>query len=132
MENKPWNQLNNIFPLEYSLWNDRFCDFSAPCGESVRDVYDRITISFKNAVSMNKGTVIGIFSHGCAIRILMCYIKGIPLERIDEINWTDNTSITRVDIDDCGKMNIIYENDYSHIMNDVKTAANRMWWGEQD
>ncbi len=131
MEGKPWNRLGELFPAEYLLWDNKFCDFSAPNGESVRAVYERISKTFQKTVDMNKGRSIGIFSHGCAIRILMCYIKGIPLERIDEVKWTDNTSITCVDINDDGTMNVRYENDYSHIMNDESTSANRMWWGEQ-
>ena len=80
---------------------------------------------------MNIGKKIGIFSHGCAIRILMCYIKNIPLSRIDEVLWCDNTAINCITISDDGKMKIEYENDYTHIMNDSETAANHMWWGEQ-
>lgn len=132
MECKPWNKLDELFPTEYSCWKENFCDFGAPNGETAKEVYDRITASFRNIINMNEGRSIGIFSHGCAIRILMCYIKGIPLERIDEVKWTDNTSITCVDIDERGVMNIRYENDYSHIMNDDSTTANRMWWGAKN
>ena len=131
MECKPWTKLNELFPDEYTLWNNCFHKFSAPGGEAVLDVYNRMIKTFKNTTYMNKSKTIGIFSHGCAIRILMCYIKGIPLERIDEVKWADNTSITRIDIDNYGKMTIVYENDYAHIMNTAETAANRMWWGEQ-
>lgn len=131
MENKPWNKLNELFPEEYFCFKKSFASFVAPNGESVNDVYNRIVKSFSTAIDMNKGSCIAVFSHGCAIRILMCYIKGIPLEEIDSIGWTDNTSITCIEVDSDGKMSVKYENDYSHIKNDEKTAANRMWWGEQ-
>lgn len=131
MEGKSWEKLDVLFPVEYSFWKNNFADFSAPEGESVRDVYGRISDSFINIINKNKGNTIGIFSHGCAIRILMCFIKGIPIERIDEVLWSDNTAITCVVIDDYGKMKIKFENDYSHIKNDSSTEANHMWWGEQ-
>lgn len=132
MEGKPWNKLDVLFPEEYSLWNSNFADFAAPDGESVRTVYERISKAFTKIAEANKGRTVGIFSHGCAIRILMCFIKGIPLERIDEILWSDNTAITCVSIGEGGKITIEYENDYNHIMNDDETAANHMWWGEQN
>lgn len=132
MEGKPWNKLNELFPDEYSAWNGNFADFSPPDGESVRDVYERITKTFINIVSKNKSKSIGIFSHGCAIRILMCYIKGIPLENIDDVMWCDNTAINCIKISESGKIAVEYENDYTHIKNDAETAANHMWWGEQN
>ncbi len=131
MENKPWDRLHELFPEEYFSWKNSFGSFKAPGGESVEDVYDRIVQSFKMIVENNNGKTIGVFSHGCAIRILMCFIKNIPLSQIDEIGWTDNTSITCVEIDENQNIIIKYENDYSHIMNDSSTVANRMWWGGQ-
>ncbi len=131
MEGKPWDQLDKLFPAEYLLWKNNFADFFAPEGESVCDVYNRISDSFTSVVNENKGKTIGIFSHGCAIRILMCFIKGIPIRRIDEVLWSDNTAITCVIIDDYGNMTVEFENDYSHIMNDSSTEANHMWWGAQ-
>ena len=131
MEGKPWGSLDVLFPKEYVYWKENFSEFAAPNGESVSQVYNRVKNSFINIVNVNAGKDIGIFSHGCAIRILMCYIKGIPLERIDEVLWSDNTAITCVEIDEAGTISVLYENDYVHIMNDDDTAANHMWWGEQ-
>lgn len=132
MEGKPWSKLDELFPTEYSVWNDNFAEFAAPDGESVCAVYDRIVKSFIEITNENKGKAIGVFSHGCAIRILMCYIKNIPLSRIDEVKWCDNTAINCVFVDENGVINVEYENDYRHIMNDAETAANHMWWGEQE
>lgn len=131
MEGKPWGKLDVLFPNEYRFWKENFSEFSAPEGESVVQVYNRTTQTFINIINKNKGKSIGIFSHGCAIRILMCYVKGIPLEKIEEILWSDNTAITCVEIHENGDMRIVYENDYVHIMNNEETAANHMWWGEQ-
>lgn len=131
MEGKPWSSLDVLFPEEYYFWKNDFSKFSPPNGECVNEVYARISNSFNKILDMNKGKVIGIFSHGCAIRILMCYIRDIQLERIEEVLWSDNTAITCVEVDDGGKMTIVYENDYVHIMNDKETEANHMWWGEQ-
>lgn len=132
MEGKPWDKLDVLFPREYELWKNSFSDFAAPNGESVRDVYARITKTFTNIISENKGKNIGIFSHGCAIRILMCFIKDIPVEKIDDVLWCDNTAINCVIVDENGKITVAYENDYNHIKNDEETAVNRLWWGNQD
>ena len=131
MEGKPWSNLDVLFPNEYYFWKNDFSKFYPTNGESVSDVYNRISEAFDEIVDLNRGKAIGIFSHGCAIRILMCYIKGIPLERIEEVLWSDNTAITCVEVNEAGEKTIVYENDYVHIMNDYETKANRMWWGEQ-
>lgn len=132
MEGKPWNKLDVLFPKEYGLWKENFSEFVAPEGESVSDVYARITETFTNIILKNKNKTIGIFSHGCAIRILMCYIKGISLENIDNVLWCDNTAINCVIVDENGNFTVSYENDYTHLKNDKETEVNRLWWGNQD
>lgn len=131
MDGKKYSELGTLFPKEYEIWEKDFGNFRAPQGESVREVYERVSEAFERIVRAHTGQVIGIFSHGGAIRILLTYLRGLPPERAGETRWMDNTSITCVLIDEQGNRTVPFENDYEHIRYDEKTAANHMWWGEE-
>lgn len=128
-EGRKWSELPSLFPEEFYLWKNDFGNFKAPGGESVDEVYNRMVKSFTEIIAMNKGKTIGIFSHGCSIRTLLTYIKGLPSDRVSETDWSDNTAISCVEISENGKMTLLYENDSRHIENDEKTAACKRHWG---
>lgn len=128
MEEQPWSELGNLFPDEFPLWFDDLPNFKAPNGESTREVYERVGNAFDEIVAENKGKTIGIFSHGCALRNLICRLKGMPIERIEEIAWPDNTSVTKIIIDEDDNIVFEYENDSEHIRYDEAAAAHGLWW----
>lgn len=128
-EGKKWRELPVLYPEEFDLWQNDFGNFKAPEGESVREVYNRMAKAFSDIVSMNKGKTIGIFSHGCSIRTLLTYIKGLPAEKVAETDWSDNTAISCVEVAENGEMTLLYENDSRHIENDDNTAACKRHWG---
>ena len=128
-EGKKWRDLPVLYPREFDLWQNDFGNFKAPKGESVSDVYNRMSKAFIKIVSENKGKTVGIFTHGCSIRTLLTYIKGLPSERVSETDWSDNTAISCVEISENGEMSLLYENDSRHIENDEATAACKRYWG---
>ncbi len=128
-EGKKWKDLPVLYPEEYDIWLHDFGNFKAPEGESVSNVYLRLSKAFIKIITENKGKTIGFFSHGCSIRALLCFIKGLPVERISETDWSDNTAISLIEADESGNMKIIFENDSSHIENDESTAACKRHWG---
>ena len=128
-ERKKWKDLPSLYPKEYDVWLHDFGGFKAPEGESVAEVYLRMSKAFIKIISENKGRTVGIFSHGCSIRALLCFVKGMPVERIAETDWSDNTAVSLIEIDDNGDMRVVYENDSRHIENDEATAACKRHWG---
>lgn len=131
MEGCKWNELDKLFPYEYSFWKNDFVNFQAPDGESIRGVYQRMSQAAIKHVSENKGKSIVIASHGGAVRTLLCYLLGYPPERIDEAPWVDNTSVSLFRFDDNMKPEAVFVNDYSHIADDPETAPHQMWWRNQ-
>lgn len=131
MDGKRYDELGTLFPKEYGIFQQDFGHFRAPQGESVSEVYERMSKTFERIVWENQGKVIGLFSHGAALRALLTYLHGLPYERASETGRMGNTSVSCVRVDENGRKTVLFENDYEHIQHDERTAVQRMWWGEE-
>lgn len=132
MDGKRYDELGTLFPREYELFQKDFGHFCAPQGESVAEVYERMSKTFERIVRENRGKVVGIFSHGAALRALLAYLRGFPYERAGEACRMGNTAISCVQVDENGRKTVLFENDYEHIQHDERTAVYRMWWGGEN
>jgi len=118
------------FPGHARLWNLSPHLFTAPDGESMESVRKRMHDVFQKIVKNHDGQTGIIVSHGCAIRNLLCVLKGYPFERLKDIRWCDNTAVTLCESD--GEThNIIFESDLSHAEH-LSTLKKQKWWTEEN
>lgn len=123
-----WDRLPLLFPDTYELWKNNFALFKTKKGESMVDVYKRVSDGVMRVVRENLGKSIMVVSHGCAIRNMCCFLKGLPLDRIGECEWADNTGISCFSFDDELRAEEVFINDCSHLMNDPELAPHQMFW----
>lgn len=119
-ERQAWTELAERYPDEMRLWREAPHDFRSPQGESMREVYDRMTGALAQVVRAHQGKSVAVVSHGCAIRNALCWLHGLPFERLCEMPWVHNTSITCVDFDDEMQPHVVFEDDYAHVTGMVK------------
>lgn len=119
-EEKSWDELRTGYPAEMELWREKPWLFQSPGGENMQQVYQRVTRALLRILEENRGKTIAVVSHGCAIRNALCFFHGYDIERINEIPWVRNTSITRIDVDGHGKTEVVFENDFEHVKDIVK------------
>lgn len=131
MEGHRWKELPTLFPSAYPAWEKDFANFKTEQGESMQQVYHRISQGAMRVAAENKGKTILITSHGCAIRNLCCFLRGLPLSQIDTCPWVDNTSITCYSFDENLRPTELFINNCTHIANDPDLAPHRMWWRDQ-
>lgn len=127
-EGLKWDKIPELFPNEHHDWLEEPWNFSPINGESMRSVYERIYNTIIELVEQNKNKTIVIVSHGCAIRNFVCRVKGLPIERIIEVPWLENTSVTTVEFDDDCVPKLLEFNDYSHLTDETKTLQKQSWW----
>lgn len=123
-----WDQLPLLFPDTYELWKNNFALFKTEKGESMVDVYKRVSEGVMRVVRENLGKSIMVVSHGCAIRNMCCFLKGLELDRIGECEWVDNTGISCFSFDDELRAKEVFVNDCRHLMNDHELAPHQMFW----
>lgn len=127
-----WESFPELFPEETELWERDPANFVAPDGESMREVYERMSQAISDIAYRHPDSVVAVASHGCAIRCLLCWLNGKPLEQLSTIHWCDNTAVTAVDFDYDGRCRIVFENDASHLDYELSTTAHQAWWRESE
>lgn len=127
-EGKNFGLLPELYPDEYEAWANEPWNFSPKGGESMRHIYDRIWNTIISIMKENEGKTVVIASHGCAIRNFICRAKGLPLERMCEVNWLENTSVSTFEFDKALNPIIIGLDDYSHLDNKTYTLQKQTWW----
>lgn len=107
-------EIGEKYPHAAADWNDRPWIFHPQGGESMAEVYNRVRAAIEEIVKSNQGKTVLITSHGCAIRCMMCFLRGLPVERIGEIPLGANTALSVVNADD-GGFEIELMMDISHL-----------------
>lgn len=125
-----WDELPVRFPLEYDDWLKRPWLFKPAEGEAMTAVFDRMKRVLTEIAAANKGKMVAVASHGCAIRNALCWLKGYPLERINQVDWCDNTGVSLLEFDEQLRPSILYENDSSHLGDELATITKQAWWQE--
>lgn len=127
-EGKPWEDLPRLYPAEWEDWNHRPWVFDPDEGEAMPHVFRRMAQVLTEIAAGNPGRVVGVASHGCAIRNALCWAKGWPIERLNDVDWCENTAVSILEFGEDGKVKIRLENDASHLDASMATVTKQSWW----
>lgn len=128
-EGKPWMSLPVRCPLQSRKWLKKPWDFHPRKGEAMREVYARMGAVLTDIAAAHPGQKVAAASHGCAIRNALCWAKGWPIERLNDVGWCDNTGVSVLEFDETGRVRVAVENDNSHLSPAVSTFAKHSWAG---
>jgi len=97
MENRPFEELERLYSEPFRQFIQEPHKFTGVGGgESMQAVYQRMRGAVLELVRRHAGQCLAIVSHGAALRCFMCYASGLPLERMNELPWGDNTAVSHV------------------------------------
>ena len=130
-EDTSWGDLKHRFPEMCDLFGKDPALWSAPGGETYRNVRERMRNCISGIGRRHDGEAVAVFSHGFAIRAFLCEIKGIPSHNVELVPYCDNTAVTllRFENDD---FRIEYQGDNSHLCGENSTFAKQTWWREEN
>lgn len=126
-EGKRWSEFPVKYPEDTLNWNLYPWRFAPQGGESMQQVYDRVWKAMQRIVQKNPRSDLAVVSHGCAIRNIMCHAHGYEIERMGEVDWYEQTSVTILEFDEQGACIIAQENDISHLSEQLLSASVRDW-----
>ena len=126
-EGNTWDYIAAHFPEEFDRWKNDLANFQSPGGETLRDVYDRTWKALRKIVKANPDRIVAVVGHGCAIKAMLCRAYEWPIERIMEVPWTDNTSISRIDFQEDLRPTVVFVNDTAHLPEEMKPRTWRAW-----
>ena len=81
---------------EYEIWRNDIGSCTAPNGESVKSVYERIPMRLLQIAIENEGKTIAIATHALPIRCVISKWMGLGLSGMKLFPWAPNASVTEV------------------------------------
>ncbi len=127
-EGEKWAELPDRFPQEALAWSLQPHTFAPRGGEPMRRVYERMRCAVLGIAEEHLGGQVCVVSHGCAIRNLLCWAMGYPIERLQQVDWCDNTGLTLLELDGQLRPRVLYANDASHLDEETSTFSKQAWW----
>lgn len=94
----------------------------------MQQVFDRMRDAVLLLAARHPGKTVLLASHGCAIRNLLCWAHGWPIERLNDVNWGENTCVSVLEVEESGTPRLLLENDASHLPADCATLGKQDWW----
>ena len=126
-EDIPWAELPHTWPEQYALWCARPWEAAPPHGETVMQAGQRMLDGVRAIVRENEGKEVAVVTHGSAIRGMLTIAHGFAPEQMGEIGWGDNTCVAKLEFDENGNIDVVYENDASHLPQEYSTFASIGW-----
>ena len=114
----PFDELRVKFPKEYEIWMNDIGNAQCPNGESVKEFSARILAAVAKIAAANNGKTVCIGTHATPIRAVCTAAAGLPAERMAEIPWVRNASISRFVWED-GTLTAVSVGETSHLGDDV-------------
>ena len=130
-EDKPWGALEREYALNLIRFNHCSPEFRVRGGETFAQVQARIRETVFRLAAAHPGQTIALFSHGTAIRCLQAALRGLGPGEMDGLGHSDNTAVTCLEIQG-DQARIVFENDNSHLPEEISTLARQKWWKERD
>lgn len=126
-EDLTWAELPHIWPEAYADWCSRPWAAVPPHGEGVMQAGRRMLGGVKALVRANEGKTLAVVTHGSAIRGALTLAHGFAPEQIGDIGWGDNTCVAKLEFRTPDDIEVVYQNDASHLPVELSTFASIGW-----
>lgn len=104
-QEKPYADLSELYPEDYSVWQKDMGKAVCTGGESVKELYDRINEEIEKIINNNPNKNITIVTHATPIRVFTAKVMGYTVEELAKVNWVPNASVSVFKIEN-GKIEI--------------------------
>lgn len=95
-EGKTFDHLTEKYMQTYSVWRNDIGNAKIDGGETVRQLYDRITKEIGKIALENDGKTVAVFTHATPIRVLYCFCNSLGVEAMKDIGWCPNASVSEI------------------------------------
>lgn len=111
-EGKRFSELLTLFPAEYGKWLSDIGTSHPDGGESVAELYERITKEAALIASRHMGERVVVATHATPIRMLTCHWRGLSLKDMHTVPWVHNASVSRADYYEDGSVRLISTDEF--------------------
>lgn len=126
-EDIPFGQAIQEAPETVRLFRSADPAYCLPGGESYAALQGRVVAAIQRLAAENEGKTIAVVSHSMALRTLLCWCHGWPLERLREVRRSENTAVSLIEMEG-GAARLRYEADASHLPEELSSLKRQTWW----
>ena len=131
-EDTPWGELARRDGERLWQFNHASPDFLVPGGETFAQVQGRMLAAVRDMARAHPGQTVAAFSHGTAIRCLQAAVRGLGPGEMDGLGHSDNTGVTCLEVGEDGSCRLVFENDSTHLPEEISTLARQKWWKSKE
>ena len=113
-EGRTFDELEVKFAESYGTWKNDIGHAHPDGGESVAELYDRILTTLGEISKANEGKTVCIATHATPIRAVCTAAKGFLADKMSEVSWTVNASISLFEYEN-GRFTAIYTSKTEHL-----------------
>lgn len=115
-EDMAWGNIAEEYPEQYQRWRETPWDLITPGASDFQAVGKRLIAGLQRIAREvgETGTAL-VVSHSSAIRAAQCLLLNRPITELRELKLGENTSVSLLEIDLNGSIQIDFLNDFSHL-----------------
>lgn len=118
-EGMTWGDIARKDPEKMKNFSIHLDKWHVDGAETPEQVRDRVVSAIREIAAENDGKTVAVFSHGCAIRILLGTLQGLSIAQLGEAPCGDNTAVSLIEAEG-DKLNVIFRDDNSHLIPGVE------------
>ena len=107
-EGEKFDDIAARYAEDYSVWLNDMGNARCTCGESTRELGERILAALTDIAENNGGKTVLIATHATPIRVMQTYCTYGDFGRMQEVKWVSNASVSEFIYENgsfrCGKM----------------------------
>ncbi len=105
-QGEKFEDLVRKYEKEYSVWLNDIGNCVTPEGESIKDLVQRVIKALAKIAKENNGKTIAVATHATPIRTMQCLIEYSSLDKMKDVPWVSNASVTEI-LYDKGKWKLV-------------------------
>lgn len=122
-EQKTWGQIARETPELLENFSTKLHLWNVPGAETLAEVQARVLGAVQEIARENEGKTVAVFSHGCAIRLLLAAVQGVGADALDQTPPGDNTAVSLLEAEG-DRLRAVFRDDNTHL-NTLETFARR-------
>ena len=123
-EQMTWGEIARRDPEQMENFRTRLHAWQMAGAETPYEVLDRVLNAIREIAAENEGRTVAVFSHGCAIRLVLAKLQGYSMESLGETPHGDNTAVSLLEYEN-GELRVVYRDDNSHLKTPAYLAGEK-------
>ena len=121
-EQRTWGDIAREDPEQMENFSHHLERWHVDGAETPEQVRDRVLSAVQEIAAENEGRTVAVFSHGCAIRILLATLQGLSIAQLGETAHGDNTAVSLLEVEN-GVLRVVFRDDNSHLRGPMFAAG---------